>query len=108
MANSAVDVNEVARIAHLASDIVINQEFPAFNAGSTDAETTQVIQVPGSADVTPALVKHAKTASLVSVNIGNASSLIHLLTTIPSLASLPVVINASYSDLGDALALRSS
>ncbi len=101
-------LDEAARVSAHVSDVVINQDYShGGDASSTDSQV-EIVTLSRSADPVPVLQKFAKTASLVTLNLGHSTSLLHLLPFISPLSASAVVINVAYSDLSDALVLRSS
>ncbi|KAG9009005.1 hypothetical protein FRB94_012642 [Tulasnella sp. JGI-2019a] len=96
----------VVQVALCASSILVDQ---GFRSGTNDDPThAQVIKISKSVDPVPIILQHANPSSLTSVTLSSTDSLIHLLPSIPSFASSPIVIHVAYNDLADALSLRSA
>ncbi|KAI0272690.1 sulfite reductase subunit beta [Gloeopeniophorella convolvens] len=107
-------VAAVARVAHLASDALVDSPSPfspywkSLPRNSLQQPSLSVTALPRGADPSPALLAHT-TASLLSYTAASSPALVRLLPHLPELASRPVVFHlAAQGDLADALVLRAA
>ncbi|KAG8887561.1 hypothetical protein FRB98_009467 [Tulasnella sp. 332] len=98
--------SQVVQVAAWASKAVVDEG--CLQGTDDDAIQARVIRISKSADPGPTLRQHAEPSFLTSLTLSSTDALIHLLPSIPSLAGLPIVIHATYTDLADALSLRSA
>ncbi|KAI0372733.1 sulfite reductase subunit beta [Pilatotrama ljubarskyi] len=111
-------VYAVARIAYLASDVVVNSLSPAASspfqaalntlASSSDSRAA-VTNLPFGADAGATLLRHRSARLLSYTALAHPQVLNHLLLHLPELSSTSTVFHVAVtSDLSDALVLQSS
>ena len=116
--SASPSVSAVARIAFLASDVVINSLSSngpspfevAFKALSASHVTRAVVKdLPFGADAGVSLLRHRSARLLTYTAVAHPQALNNLLLHLPELSSTPTVFHVAVSsDLSDALVLLSS
>ncbi|KAH8832502.1 sulfite reductase subunit beta [Flagelloscypha sp. PMI_526] len=109
---SSLSVNAVARIALLASDVLVDTHSSPFStkyASYTSPNQPKIVTVPSGADVGSTLVQHTSSNLTSFTGVSGPHLLARLVLHLSDISDKPIVLHLAISDdLSDALLLRSA